>query len=84
MIKSSTQENGTMEFGLNFPIALMALLENLVVVENISNIKSSKVNVCGTKELESNVMQKLRVDLIQYPIYSCTGVYTNSQTQEVP
>jgi hypothetical protein len=36
------------------------------------------------EELESNVMYKLGVNLIQYPNYSCMGVYTSSQTQEVP
>ncbi len=73
-----------MESGLNFPTAFTTLPENLVVVENISSGKSSRVSVCGTKELESNVMHKLGVDLIQYHSYSCMGVYTSSQTQEVP
>jgi len=84
MIESSTQENGILESRLNFPTTLTALLENLVVVENISSIKSSRVSVCGIKELESNVMQKPRVNLIQYPNYSCASVYTSSQTQKVP
>jgi hypothetical protein len=57
MIESSILDNGTMEFGLNFPIAFTTLLENLIVVENISSKKSSGLSVCGTKELESNVMQ---------------------------
>jgi hypothetical protein len=57
MIESSIQENGTMEFGFNFPIAFTTLLENLIVIENICCKKSSKVSVCGTKELESNGMQ---------------------------
>jgi hypothetical protein len=84
MIESSTHENGTMEPGLNFPIALIALLENLVVVKNISNIKSSRVSVCGIEDLKSNVMQKLGVDLIHYPNYLCASVYISSQTQMVP
>lgn len=58
MIESSIQENGTMESRLNLPTALTALPENLVVAENISGRKSSRVNVRGTEELESNVMQK--------------------------
>jgi hypothetical protein len=49
MIESSTQENGIVEFGLNFPTTLTTLLENLVVVKNISSIKSFKVSVCGTE-----------------------------------
>jgi hypothetical protein len=73
-----------MESGLNFPTAFTTLPENLVVVENIFSGKSSRVRVCGTEELESNVMHKLGVDLIQYHNYSCMGVYTSSQTQEVP
>ncbi len=51
MIESSIQENGIMESGLNFPTALIALLENLVVVENIYGRKSSKVSIHGTEEL---------------------------------
>ncbi len=39
MIESSTQENGTVESKLNFPTTHTTLLENLVVVENISSIK---------------------------------------------
>jgi hypothetical protein len=66
-IESSIQENGIMEFGLNFPIALKALPKKLVIVKNISSKKSSRVSVCGIEELKSNVMQKPRVDLIQYP-----------------
>jgi len=58
MIESSIQENGTVESRLNLPTALTALPENLVVAENISGRKSSRVNVRGTEELESNVMQK--------------------------
>jgi len=73
-----------MESRLNFPTALIGLLENLVVVKNISSIKSSRVNVCGIEDLESNVMQKLGVDLIHYPNYLCAGVYISSQTQVVP
>jgi len=53
-----------MEFGLNFPIAFVALLENLVIVENIYERKSFRVNVCGIEELKSNVMHKPGVDLI--------------------
>jgi len=56
MIESSTQENGTMESGFNFPIGFTTLLENLVVVKNISSIKSSRIIVCGIEKLESNVM----------------------------
>jgi hypothetical protein len=56
MIESSIQENGTMESRLNFPITLTIMPENLIIVENIFDKKSSKVSVCGTKELESNVM----------------------------
>ncbi len=73
-----------MEFGLNLPVALTTLPKTLVIAENICDRKSFKVSVCGIEELESNVMHKLGVDLIQYPIYSCVGVYTSSQTQEVP
>jgi hypothetical protein len=43
MIESSIQENGIGESGLNFPIALITLPENLVLVENIHGKKSSKV-----------------------------------------
>jgi hypothetical protein len=82
MIESSIQE--TVESGLNFPTAFTTLPENLVVVENIFGRKSYGVNVCGTKELEYNVMHKLEVDLIQVPNNSCAGVYTSSQIQEVP
>jgi hypothetical protein len=53
-----------MESRLNLPTTLTTLLENLVVVENIFGIKSYRINVCGIAELESNVMHKLRVDLI--------------------
>jgi hypothetical protein len=56
MIESSIQENGIVESRLNFPIAFTTLLENLVIVKNIYGKKSSKVSVCGTEELESNVM----------------------------
>ncbi len=64
MIESSIQENGTMESKLNLLTALTTLPENLVIVENIFGRKSYKVNVCGTEELEFNVMHKLGVDLI--------------------
>ncbi len=43
---------------------VVTLLEIIVVVKNISSIKSSRVNVCGTKKLKSNVMQKPRLDLM--------------------
>ncbi len=66
-IESSIQENGTVESGLNFPIALKALPKNLIIVNNISSKKSYKISVYGIEELKSNVMQKPRVDLIQYP-----------------
>ncbi len=56
-----------MEFGLNFPIAFTALLENLIIVENIYGRKSFKVSVCGIEELKSNVMHKLGLDLIHKP-----------------
>jgi len=83
MIESSIQENGIVESIFNFPTTLTAQSKKLVIVENIYDKKISKVNVCGIQELESNVMHKLGVDLIQYPNYSCTSVYTNSQTQKV-
>jgi hypothetical protein len=35
MVESSIQENGIRESKLNFPTALITLLENLVIVENI-------------------------------------------------
>jgi hypothetical protein len=56
MIESSTQENGIVESRLNFPTILTTLLENLIIVENMSNKISYRVNACGTEELESNVM----------------------------
>jgi hypothetical protein len=56
MIESSTQENGTVESGLNFPITRTTLLENLVVPKNIYSRKSFKVSVCGIEELEFDVM----------------------------
>jgi hypothetical protein len=84
MIESSIKENGIVEFGLNFLIALIAMLRKLVVVEKFFGKRSYKVSVHGIEELESNVMQKPGVDLIQYPSYLCTNVYTSSQTQEVP
>jgi hypothetical protein len=64
MIESSIQENGTMESILNLPTTLTTLLENLVIAENIFGRKSHKINVYGTKELVSNVMHKLGVDLV--------------------
>jgi hypothetical protein len=82
MIESSIQENGIVESRLNFQLHLQHNQKKLIIVENIYGRKSSKVSICGTK-LESNVMQKLKVDLIQYSSYSCMNVYTNSQTQEV-
>jgi hypothetical protein len=66
-IESSIQENGIVESGLNFPIALKVLPINLVIVKNIFSKKSSRVSVCGIEELKFNVMQKPKVDLIQYP-----------------
>ncbi len=35
MIESSIQENGIGESKLNFPITLITLLENLIIVKNI-------------------------------------------------
>jgi hypothetical protein len=64
MIESSIQENGTMDSKLNLLIAFTAILENLIIVENIFGGKGYKVHVCGTKELESNMIHKLGVDLI--------------------
>jgi hypothetical protein len=39
MIKSSIQENGTMEFIFNFPTALTTQPKNLIIVENIYDKK---------------------------------------------
>lgn len=80
-IESSIQENGTLESGLNFLIALKALPINLVIVKNIYSKTSSRVSVCGIEELKFNVMQKPRVDLIQYPLlmHGCLHKLTNSR-----
>ncbi len=57
MIESSIQQNGTMEFKLNFPTTLTILLpKKFVVIENIFSTKSYRVSVCGIKELEFNVV----------------------------
>jgi hypothetical protein len=64
MVESSIQENGIVESKLNLPTVLTTLLENLVIAKNIFGIKIYRINVCGTKELEYNVMHKLGVDLI--------------------
>jgi hypothetical protein len=45
-----------MESGLNFPTTLRAMPKNLIIVENIYGKESSRVSVCGTKELKFNVM----------------------------
>jgi hypothetical protein len=59
IIASTIQENGIVESILNLPTTLTTLPENLIVAENIFGIKSYRINVYGTKELESNVMHKL-------------------------
>jgi hypothetical protein len=79
-IESSIQKNGTMESRLNFPIALKALPINLVIVKNIYSKKSSRVSVCGIEELKFNVMQKPRVDLIQYPT---THAWVSTRTHKL-